>query len=80
MKIIEMYGCTKPVYYFGLNLEVPEWTKYIAVDEFGNLYCFDDENKPWQTRDGLWDSDGKQEILAKVKLEGADWNLTLMTH
>jgi len=57
MKIIQMYGATKTVYYFGLTLEVPDWVAYIAVDSCGNLFGFDDENTPWKTKDDLWDSD-----------------------
>lgn len=80
MRIMKTYGSTKLVYYFGVSLEVPDWTRYIAADDHSNLWCFDEENKPWTTKDGFWGSDGNAQIIAKVDLEGADWMLSLMTY
>ena len=80
MKILEMCGCTKLVYYFGLSLEVPDWTKYIAVDSYNNLWVLGDDNRPWKTEGGFWDTDSKQECIALVDLEGLDWKDSLMTY
>lgn len=80
MKLIQMYGATKTIYYFGLSLEVPDWVAYIAVDSYGNLFGFDDENTPWKTKDGLWDSDGRCDILAKVDLNGSNWEQSLLSY
>lgn len=77
MKILETYFEEVLVGYFGHGIVVPNWTKWMATNRNGYVYVWDDENKPWKCADG-WDSDGKNECVAKVELEDKEWYETLV--
>lgn len=75
MTLVE--SCYKTVNYFGLELQVPLFAKYIATDRDGEAWCFDEEpqrnNRYWNlTSDSL-------NILSigYVNLHGLNWRETL---
>lgn len=79
MKLISVATSkTKEVVYFGLSLDVPINTHWLAVDKLGYLYAYTDRyNKP-RTSDHYWyDRDKTAIIIAVVELEGMDWKDTL---
>ncbi|OCQ53617.1 hypothetical protein Ppb6_01243 [Photorhabdus australis subsp. thailandensis] len=77
MKLISLIKPIK-VNYFGIELSVPHWTKFIAMDEIGLALAWN--KKPSQLK-GYWDSESLQsqyEIVAIVDLEDIDWKETLV--
>lgn len=74
---------TSPYVAYGMQLEIPEWAKYLAIDEDGEIFCFN--QKPSTTLadaesfGGIWDADkGENVILGRVALEDTDWKETLL--
>ena len=73
---------TKEVYYFNLKLIVPEATKYISVDQDGEIIVWMDVPKPyirlytWGVED--WVGEVIECDLGQVDLEGIDWKTTLV--
>ena len=80
MKLIELNS--KPVEYLGFTLQVPNWTKAIAVDSCGTCYAYN--AKPRAVNDGnFWGAaktnwHSKCEKIAKFDLEGIYWKQTLV--
>lgn len=81
MRLIKNYCRKKTVQYFGLEIQVPEDTIYIATDEDGVVMAF--EALP-QEFFGDWlcikNSHGKSNnvMVARVDLEGFDWRQTVV--
>ncbi|QXF34321.1 hypothetical protein CE143_15060 [Photorhabdus luminescens] len=77
MKLISLI---KPiaVNYFGIELLVPFWTKFIVTESKGIVLAWN--KKPSELK-GYWDSESQQsqyEIVAIVDLDGTDWKETLV--
>lgn len=73
MKLLEnLYGF-KTVEYFGHNLIVPNWTKYLACDADGSVVAF--YRSPMMMEE-FW-LGGKHEIMAIFSLYRMDWKETL---
>lgn len=69
----------KIVEYFGMQIIVPEWVKWLAVDEDGELYGYECEpdisvNEGW---DEWYSEEGKSRWIADVILE-EHWSQTLV--
>jgi hypothetical protein len=63
---------TKPVYYRGLIVEVPDWTNYLAVDgATGLLFAFNCKPtyRSWRQ---IWEVDGGKSELVGLSL----WDYT----
>lgn len=76
MKLLS--NCYKKVKYFGMELIVPQYTKYITVDAYGIVCVY--ARKP---QEGFGSSfmaplNTKYEMVAVVDLEGMDWRDTLV--
>lgn len=75
----------KKIIYFGIELMVPIWTKYVATEDDGVVLAFiskpvvlDETGKKFGLV--IWnnpDADEMEEV-AKVDLEGMDWKETLV--
>ena len=52
MKLLENLYAWKSVEYFGHNLIVPNWAKYLTCSPSGYVIAWDEENKPWEYEDG----------------------------
>ncbi|NHB89932.1 hypothetical protein [Photorhabdus tasmaniensis] len=77
MKLISLIKPIK-VKYFGIELSVPFWTKFIVTDHNGIVSA--QNEKPLQSN-GSWISESVQyqyEIVAIVDLENVDWKDTLI--
>jgi hypothetical protein len=80
MKLIEL--STKTVEYLGFTLQVPNWTKAIAIDSCGTCYAYN--AKPiapknfdfWGQHKTNWHT--KCEKIGKFDLEGMGWKQTLI--
>ncbi|QXF35193.1 hypothetical protein CE143_19990 [Photorhabdus luminescens] len=77
MKLISLI---KPiaVNYFGIELLVPFWTKFIVTESKGIVLAW---NKRPSQINGNWDSESPQsqyEIVAIVELGDTDWRETLI--
>lgn len=72
-----LYG-SKPIYYRGSFLVVPNWAKYLAVEPEGVIFAF--EYKPSQLTDG-WLTAGyigeRHEPIAILESEYDDWKDSL---
>ncbi len=80
MIIKEQLYFWKSVEYFGYNLVVPGWTKYMACDEDGSLYAYSGNVQPeGEAEDGNWwyGADNFEKI-AIFCLEGVNWKETLV--
>ncbi|AIW03936.1 hypothetical protein CPT_Seurat73 [Escherichia phage Seurat] len=69
----------KIVEYFGMQLVVPEWVKWLAVDGDGELYGYECEpdnlvDEPW---DEWYTEEGKCYRITEVVLE-EHWSETLV--
>ena len=66
---------TKKVNYFGIDLVVPRWTKYLATDKNGEITAYNSKPKLDKTS---WVFVGRFCFVTDVDLEGQDWRETLM--
>lgn len=81
MKILQEFNQTKPVKYFGLYLNVPYTANYIATDEDGMVWCYDNKPEINKFYSDCWTYRGYDNNfieIAEVDLEGMDWKDTLM--
>lgn len=61
--------------YFGLKIDVPAGTKYVATDCNGNVWAY--SHRPLPNNLGEWyKTAGSQEFVVLVDLEGMDWRQT----
>lgn len=70
----------KTVEYFGMQIVVPEWVKWLAVDGDGKLFGYECEpdilvNEDW---DEWYSQEGKCRCITEVILEEEHWSQTLM--
>ncbi|MCT8345118.1 MULTISPECIES: hypothetical protein [Photorhabdus] len=80
MKLISLIKPIK-VNYFGIELSVPHWTKFIATDESGLVFACNMLPRTEFNCYERWDSDSpsfRDEIIAVVDLEEMDWEETLV--
>ena len=72
MKLIKLtQPKTKTVEYFGLTLYVPRWANYLACDEDGELWAYQDIPNYSEGLISYFESyDGNIEKIADVDLEG----------
>lgn len=78
IEVEEVKFSSKVIKYFGLKLEVPYWTNFIAADEDGEIHAY--ESKPENNSYGQWhcyfDECAPEHIL-RVKFDG-DWKDSLV--
>ncbi|WP_387468491.1 hypothetical protein [Photorhabdus sp. RM323S] len=75
MKILMSSFDTKCVSYFGIDLEVPKFVRYIVADSEGTLYGYRFEP---EMRLGYFDSGGDEFVeLGVVEFEGESWKDSL---
>lgn len=83
MKIILQNVIAKQAWYFGCNITVPFWAKYLAFDKNGILYAY--ECKPYircRPGDGVgcWcnsDHDLRAESIGNVECDWVTWDNSL---
>ncbi|HGJ5869388.1 hypothetical protein [Arsenophonus nasoniae] len=85
MKLIELAipANRKFVLYFGIKMSINEDHYFIATDQWGDVMSFKKRPIKKDFRFG-WENDGTDdselpELVAKVDLNGIDWNNTLKT-
>jgi hypothetical protein len=67
----------KEVNYFGVNLLVQDYVKFLVTDNRGDVYGSRDKPKS-DNQNGWWNYYSVTEYVATVDLEGMDWKDTLM--
>ncbi|WP_448512149.1 hypothetical protein [Photorhabdus laumondii] len=80
MKLISLI---KPIQvkYFGIELSVPHWTKFIATDEMGLVFAYNMLPRTEFLCYERWGSDSpsfQDEVIAVVDLEEMNWKETLV--
>jgi hypothetical protein len=68
----------KPVTYFGINLLVPQWTKFIATDQDGLIYAYEGRPVTGLFYDWVNEYGDNAEHIERADLEGMDWKQTLV--
>ncbi|NHB90333.1 hypothetical protein [Photorhabdus tasmaniensis] len=80
MKFVNWGGRSKVVTYFGIEMSVPSWAKYIAADVDGDVYCY--RNQP-RNDNRWWDVQGDGSVywlkICKVEFENDEcWSDSLV--
>lgn len=81
MKLISVETpATKAVEYFGLTINVPIDTRYLATDADGEVWSFEFAPTPETDMWNWWaaGSENTSDHVANVDLEGLDWRETLV--
>lgn len=67
-------GEVKQINFLETDLQVPDWSNWIACDSDGPIVAF--ENEP-SNEFGFWGSYGEVFYVAKINIEGINWKETL---
>lgn len=76
MRLINRYlELVKRVTYFGIELEVPEWARYLATDKDGETFAF--KTEPEIQKSPFWIGEPCR-MICTVDLLEMDWEDTLV--